>query len=81
MSAGLLTVRGEEDLVSGDTGVGHPLLTSQHPDDHIRHAVLGLDTVTVKTCEQMKDGCFDVKSCCIISQIFYNLKLVLPEVV
>lgn len=45
LSTGLLTVCGIEDLVSWDTTAGHPLLTPQHPDDHIRHAVLGLDTV------------------------------------
>lgn len=44
-TTGLLTVGGKQDLVSRDATVGHPLLTSQHPDDHIRHAVLGLDTV------------------------------------
>lgn len=46
MSAtGLLAVRGVEDLVGGDATVGHPLLTTQHPDDDVRHTVLRLHTV------------------------------------
>lgn len=52
LSTGLLTVGGVQDLVSRDATVGHPLLPPQHPDDHVRYAVLRLDTVTVKTNEQ-----------------------------
>ena len=44
LTTGLFTVCGKKDLVSRDATVGHPLLTPKHPDDHIRHAVLGLDT-------------------------------------
>lgn len=39
----LVAVCGVEDLVGRDATVGHPLLPPQHPDDHVRHAVLGLD--------------------------------------
>lgn len=49
LSTGLLTERGVENLVSRDAVVGHSLLTTQHPDDHVRHAVLGLNTVNVRT--------------------------------
>lgn len=42
LPTGLLAEGGVEDLVGWDPGVGHPLLSSQHPDDHVWHAVLGL---------------------------------------
>lgn len=54
LTTGLLTVRGKKDLVSGDATVGHSLLTPEHPDDHVRHAALGLDTVRIRTCEWMQ---------------------------
>lgn len=31
-----------QDLVCWNSGISYPLLSSQHPDDHIRHAVLRL---------------------------------------
>lgn len=37
--------------MSRDAAVGHPLLTTQHPDDHIGHAVLGLNTAKACTSE------------------------------
>lgn len=49
LSTGLLTEGGVENLVGRDAAVGHPLLTTQHPDDHIRHAVLGLNTAKICT--------------------------------
>lgn len=44
LPTGLLAVGGVEDLMSRDAAVGHTLLAAQHPDDHVRHAVLGLQT-------------------------------------
>lgn len=49
LSTGLLTEGGVEKLVGRDAAVGHPLLTTQHPDDHIGHAVLGLNTAKIHT--------------------------------
>ena len=42
VSATVQGVGGEEQLIGRDTEVRHPLLATDHPDDHIRHAVLGL---------------------------------------
>ena len=42
LPTGLLAVPGEQHLVGGDSAVGHPLLPSQHPDEHVWHAVLRL---------------------------------------
>ena len=41
LSAAVL-FRGEHDLVGGDPVVGHSSVTAQHPDYHVRDAVLGL---------------------------------------
>lgn len=58
---------GEEDLVRGDAAVGDPLLPPQHPDDDVRHAVLGLhshphrDAIS-KTCDTSLQHLCDLDS-------------------
>lgn len=43
-SSSFFTMGGEEDLIGWDACISHALLSSQHPDNDIRHAVLRLWT-------------------------------------
>ena len=44
LPTGLLAVGGVKDLIGWYTGIGHPLFSSQHPDDHVWQAILGLSS-------------------------------------
>ena len=43
LPTGLLPHGGVEDPIGRDTGVGHPLLPTHHPDDHVWETVLRLE--------------------------------------
>lgn len=38
----LFTMGRKENLIGRDASISHPFLSSQHPDDDVRHAVLRL---------------------------------------
>ena len=42
LPANVVSMLGPQDFVGGDSVVGQPLVPTDHPDHHIRHAVLGL---------------------------------------
>lgn len=42
LPADVVGVLGPQDFVGGDSVVGQPLVPTDHPDHHVRHAVLGL---------------------------------------
>lgn len=46
----LFTEVGVQDLIGWNSGISYPLLPSQHPDNHIWHAVLRLMTINNTLC-------------------------------
>lgn len=78
LSAGLLAVGGVKHLVGGDSSIAHPLLTTQHPNDDIRHAVLGLEkekTFTTNYCVDVDDWQFFGPMVKLTSQCWVNIHL------